>query len=67
MIINDQLRQLRDDIKQGVFTTIHQQQKSTTEVPNLTGAGKHKLSTYHVKSYVDRDELLGRLDRILNE
>lgn len=67
MITNDQLRQLRNDIKQCRLTTIYQQEKNTTEVPNLTGAGKHKVNTYNIKGYVDKDELLDRLDEILNE
>lgn len=65
MTITDQLRQLRNDIKQCRLTTIYQQEKNTTEVPNVAGAGKHKVNTYNIKGYVDQDELLDRLDEIL--
>lgn len=67
MIINDQLRQLRDDIKQCRLTTIYQQEKNTTEVPNSTNTGKHKATTYNIKGYVDQDELLARLNEILDD
>lgn len=67
MMMNNQLKQLRDDIKQGFLTTIYQQEKNTTEVPNLTGAGKHKVNTYNIKGYVDQDELLARLNEILDD
>ena len=67
MMMNNQLKQLRDDIKQCRLTTIYQQEKNTTEVPNLTGAGKHKVNTYNIKGYVDQDELLARLNEILDD